>query len=65
MNATALFAEIVITGLEAAIWLGFLIGCIFGEQWGGVLAGPFQVAGYLPPLPCWHWCTCLVSSRGR
>lgn len=33
MNATTLFLEILITGLEAFVWIGLFISAVFGSQW--------------------------------
>jgi len=33
MNTTAIFAEILIVGLEGLVWLGLLVAAIFGTGW--------------------------------
>jgi len=44
MGSTTLFVEILITGLESVIWLGFLLGCLFGTEWLNFIAKSFEVA---------------------
>ena len=44
MSSTALFIEILITGLEAVVWLGFLLGCLFGIRWFVFISTSFEVA---------------------
>ena len=33
MDATTLFIEILITGMEAFVWIGLFISAVFGSQW--------------------------------
>lgn len=33
MDATTLFIEILITGLESFVWIGFFLSAVFGSQW--------------------------------
>jgi hypothetical protein len=44
MNSTTLFVEILITGLESVIWLGFLLGCLFGTTWLSFIGNAFETA---------------------
>lgn len=44
MSSTTLFVEILITGLESVIWIGFLLGCLFGVEWFNFMALSFEKA---------------------
>ena len=33
MDAATLFVEILITGLEAFVWIGLFLSAVFGAQW--------------------------------
>ena len=44
MSSTTLFVEILITGLESVIWIGFLLGCLFGVEWFNFIALSFEKA---------------------
>lgn len=47
MSTTALFAELLIVGLQAVVWMTLLVGLLFGPQWFGQIAVAFREAGAL------------------